>query len=158
MDTRIITELAEYYEKEIGYHVPPRTPFVGENFNVTRAGIHADGLLKNEEIYNIFDTDKFLNRPVADGSIQHPPPLRESPHWINTYYHLPDEEKISKDTPLVKMVKEWVDREYESGRVTILTNQELVTVISDSCKKLNIPLPGRKGAPALKETVPDSEL
>ncbi len=36
--------------------------------------------------------------------------------------------------------------------------QELVTVISDSCKKLNIPLPGRKGAPALKETVPDSEL
>ena len=56
------------------------------------------------------------------------------------------------------MVKEWVDREYESGRVTILTNQELVTVISDSCKKLNIPLPGRKGAPAVKETVPDSEL
>ena len=73
-------------------------------------------------------------------------------------YDFLDEEKISKDTPLVKMVKEWVDREYESGRVTILTNQELVTVISDSCKKLNIPLPGRKGAPALKETVPDSEL
>ena len=48
------------------------------------------------------------------------------------------------------MVKEWVDREYESGRVTILTNQELVTVISDSCKKLNIPLPGRKGAPAAR--------
>lgn len=43
------------------------------------------------------------------------------------------------------MVKEWVDREYESGRVTILTNQELVTVISDSCKKLNIPLPEEKG-------------
>lgn len=55
------------------------------------------------------------------------------------------------------MVKEWVDREYESGRVTI-DNQELVTVISNSCKKLNIPLPGRKGAPAVKETVPDSEL
>ena len=29
------------------------TPFVGRNFNVTRAGIHADGLLKDEEIYNI---------------------------------------------------------------------------------------------------------
>ena len=46
MDTRVITELAEYYEKEIGYQIPPRTPFVGKNFNVTRAGIHADGLLK----------------------------------------------------------------------------------------------------------------
>ena len=62
MDTTVITELAEYYEKEIGYHIPKRTPFVGKNFNVTRAGIHADGLLKNEEIYNIVDTDKLLNR------------------------------------------------------------------------------------------------
>ena len=44
MDTTVITELAEYYEKEIGYHIPARTPFVGKNFNVTRAGIHADGL------------------------------------------------------------------------------------------------------------------
>ena len=36
MDTTVITELAEYYEKEIGYTVPSRTPFVGKNFNVTR--------------------------------------------------------------------------------------------------------------------------
>ena len=49
--------VAEYYEKEIGYHIPERTPLVGKNFNVTRAGIHADGLLKNEEIYNVFDTE-----------------------------------------------------------------------------------------------------
>ena len=53
MDTTVITEMADYYEKEIGYRVPSRTPFVGKNFNVTRAGIHADGLLKNEEIYII---------------------------------------------------------------------------------------------------------
>ena len=157
MDTRVITELAEYYEKEIGYRVPSRTPFVGENFNVTRAGIHADGLLKNEEIYNIFDTDKFLNRPVLV-AVSNTSGLAGIAHWINTYYHLPEEDKISKDTPLVKMVKEWVDREYESGRVTILTNQELVTVISDSCKKLNIPLPGRKEASTARKTVPDSEL
>ena len=37
MDTTVITELAEYYEKEIGYEIPPRTPFVGSSFNVTRA-------------------------------------------------------------------------------------------------------------------------
>lgn len=41
MDTTVITELAEYYEKEIGYEIPARTPFVGSAFNVTRAGIHA---------------------------------------------------------------------------------------------------------------------
>jgi isopropylmalate/homocitrate/citramalate synthase len=57
MDTTVITDLAEYFHDEIGYKMPSRTPFVGKNFNVTRAGIHADGLLKNEEIYNIFDTE-----------------------------------------------------------------------------------------------------
>lgn len=31
MDTTVITELAEYYEKEIGYAVPSRTPFVGKS-------------------------------------------------------------------------------------------------------------------------------
>ena len=35
------------------------------DFNVTRAGIHADGLLKNEEIYNCFDTLKLLKRPAG---------------------------------------------------------------------------------------------
>ena len=32
MDTTVITELAEYYEKEIGYQIPPRTPFVGHRW------------------------------------------------------------------------------------------------------------------------------
>ena len=84
MDTTVITELAEYYEKEIGYHIPERTPFVGKNFNVTRAGIHADGLLKNEEIYNIFDTDKLLNRPVLV-AVSNTSGLAGIAHWMNTY-------------------------------------------------------------------------
>ena len=64
MDLTVISEIAEYFENEIGYAIPPRTPFVGRHFNTTRAGIHADGLLKDEEIYNIFDTTKLLNRPA----------------------------------------------------------------------------------------------
>lgn len=65
MDATVITEIAEYYEKELDYHIPERTPFVGADFNVTRAGIHADGLAKDEEIYNIFNTAKILNRPLG---------------------------------------------------------------------------------------------
>ena len=42
MDTSVITEAAEYFEKELGEPMPERTPFVGKNFNVTRAGVHAD--------------------------------------------------------------------------------------------------------------------
>ena len=139
MDTRVITEMAEYYEKEIGYHIPSRTPFVGRNFNVTRAGIHADGLLKNEEIYNIFDTDKFLNRPVLV-AVSNTSGLAGIAHWINTYYKLSEDKRLSKDHPLIAMVKEWVDKEYESGRVTVLTDNELVKVIDESCRKLNIVL------------------
>lgn len=62
MDLTAVTEMAEYFEEEMGIEVPPRTPFVGRWFNTTRAGIHADGLLKDEEIYNIFNTEKILNR------------------------------------------------------------------------------------------------
>lgn len=137
MDTTVITELAEYYEKEIGYRVPSRTPFVGKNFNVTRAGIHADGLLKNEEIYNIFDTEKFLNRPVLV-AVSNTSGLAGIAHWINTYYKLRGERTVDKNSPLVAKVKEWVDAEYESGRVTVLTDEELVKVITDACHELQI--------------------
>ncbi len=137
MDTTVITEMAEYYEKEIGYRVPSRTPFVGRNFNVTRAGIHADGLLKNEEIYNIFDTEKFLNRPVLV-AVSNTSGSAGITHWINTYYKLKGERQVDKNSPLVACVKEWIDKEYESGRVTVLTDEELVRVITDTCHKLQI--------------------
>ncbi|BCJ95551.1 HMGL-related enzyme [Anaerocolumna cellulosilytica] len=128
MDTTVITELAEYFTKEIGYKIPPRTPFVGKNFNVTRAGIHADGLLKNEEIYNIFDTEKFLNRPVLV-SVSNTSGLAGIAHWINTYFKLKGANAVDKNDPVVIKIKEWVDEEYESGRVTVITDDELIAVI-----------------------------
>lgn len=135
MDTTVITELVEYYEKEIEYKLPSRTPFAGRSFNVTRAGIHADGLLKNEEIYNIFDTEKFLNRPplvaVSNTSGQ-----AGIAHWINNYYRLEGDRQVTKDSELVLLVKEWIDKEYEEGRITVITDNELVCVVTDSCKKL----------------------
>ena len=139
MDTTVITELAEYYEKEIGYRVPSRTPFVGRNFNVTRAGIHADGLLKNEEIYNIFDTEKFLNRPVLV-AVSNTSGLAGIAHWINTRFKLKGEAQITKDDPLVVNVKEWVDGEYEDGRVTTIADDELIAKINQVCVSLNRPL------------------
>ena len=63
-DTTVITEIAEYFQKELDYRIPDNYPFAGKDFNATSAGIHVDGLSKNEEIYNIFDTTRLLNRPV----------------------------------------------------------------------------------------------
>jgi len=65
VDTTMITEIRNYLERNVGVHIPPNMPFVGANFNATSAGIHADGILKNEEIYNIFNTAKILNRPIS---------------------------------------------------------------------------------------------
>ena len=139
MDTTVITELAEYYQKEIGYKIPPQTPFVGSAFNVTRAGIHADGLLKNEEIYNIFDTKKFLNK-APQVAVSNTSGLAGIAHWINNHYQLENEKAIDKNSELVVMIKAWVDKQYEDGRVTVLTDEELIAVIEESCKRLNIEL------------------
>jgi citrate (Re)-synthase len=139
MNPQVITELAEYYQKEIGYKIPSRTPFVGSAFNVTRAGIHADGLLKNEEIYNIFDTDKILNRPVLV-AVSNTSGLAGVAHWINTYYKLRDEKAVDKQSELVVKVKSWVDEQYDEGRVTVITDSELLDVIAKTCEELNITL------------------
>lgn len=50
-------------------------------------------------------------------------------HWINTYYRLTGEAQVDKNSALVQKVKAWVDQEYESGRVTVLTDEELTAVI-----------------------------
>ena len=107
--------------------------------NVTRAGIHADGMLKNEEIYNIFDTDKFLNRPALV-SVSNTSGAAGIAYWINAYYKLPQGSQVDKNSELVSRLKEWVDKEYEEGRVTVLTDDELIAKIDSICKELHIKL------------------
>lgn len=130
MDPTVITEIARYFKKEIGYKIPPMTPFVGDNFNVTRAGIHADGLLKDEEIYNIFDTKAILNRP-ASVLITNTSGLAGIAYWINDHFGLSAENEIDKRDPLVVQLKEWIDEEYATGRVNAIANSELEEKISE---------------------------
>ena len=130
MDPTVITEIADYFTHEMGYQIPPMTPFVGRNFNVTRAGIHADGLLKDEEIYNIFDTKKILNRS-ASVLIGKASGLAGIAYWINENYRLAPSEAIDKRDPLVIALKEWIDKEYEDGRQTNLSNYELEEKIEE---------------------------
>lgn len=124
MDTTVITELARYYEDNIGFTLPAQTPFAGANFNVTRAGIHADGLLKNEEIYNIFDTGKFLNRP-PEVSVNQNSGAAGIAMWINKHYGLEGNEAVDKLSPVVKYVKDWIDAEYAAGRVAGIGSEEI---------------------------------
>jgi len=83
IDTTVITDIAGYFQKDIGVEIPANLPFVGADFNVTRAGIHADGLIKNEEIYNIFDTTRLLKRPILL-EITDKSGKAGIVHWINS--------------------------------------------------------------------------
>lgn len=125
MDTKAITEIADYISRETGYGIPPMTPFVGENFNVTRAGIHADGMMKNQEIYNIFDTEKVLNRP-ARVSITNTSGLAGITFWINDYLSKQGKEKLKKTDPVIQKMYDWVQSEYDNGRVTMISDAEMV--------------------------------
>lgn len=124
MDTTAITEIAEYFEHEMGYIIPPMTPFVGRSFNVTRAGIHADGMMKDEEIYNIFNTEKLLSRPAAV-AVSATSGLAGIACWLNRFYHLRGDDKVGKNAPLVAALKAWVDAQYAAGRTTSISDEEL---------------------------------
>ena len=133
MDLTVITEIAEYMEQEIGIEISPRQPFVGRNFNVTRAGIHADGMLKDEEIYNIFDTATILNRP-ASVAVESHSGLAGIAHWMNSYFRLKAHHALDKQDPLVVAVKGMVDTLYAEGRNTAMGDQELEIMVRDANK------------------------
>lgn len=124
MNTQVITEIADYIKNETGYDLPPMTPFVGENFNMTRAGIHADGIMKNQEIYNIFDTEAILNCPPKV-SITNTSGIAGVAYWINSYFEKTGYPAVDKSDSIVQRVYEWVSSEYENGRVTIISDEEL---------------------------------
>jgi isopropylmalate/homocitrate/citramalate synthase len=123
MDTTVIRDIADYYERELGYEIPPKTPYVGRDFNTTQAGIHADGLLKDEEIYNIFDTGKLLKSPPGV-SITATSGAAGIAMWAGQCLY--PSEKIAKDDPRVLKLKAWVDAEYAEGRVTTMSTGELL--------------------------------
>ena len=132
MDPTVITEIGSYFRNEMGYDIPPMTPFVGENFNVTKAGIHADGLMKDEEIYNIFNTKKLLNK-TPGVSVSKTSGLAGIAYWINEHYDLKEDKKYTKNDKLVADLKDWVDVMYADGRTTALSNHEM----EDKIKELN---------------------
>lgn len=124
-DTTVITEIADYFRKELKMEIPPAQPFVGSEFNTTRAGIHVDGIQKNEEIYNIFDTTTILNRPLSV-TITDKSGAAGIAHWVNMYLKLEPRSRLDKRHPGVVEILTWVNDQYHDGRVTAISNDEMV--------------------------------
>ncbi len=127
LDTRVITEIAQFFRDEIQAVIPPNYPFVGSDFNTTRAGIHADGIMKNPEIYNIFDTEKLLNRPLKV-QVTDKTGVAGIAQWINE--NLPEiqsgaKEPVSKRLGGIKHIYAWVMEEYNNGRTTSISPEEM---------------------------------
>ncbi len=122
-----ITELCEYATGELGFEIPHNYPLVGKDFNVTRAGIHADGLLKNEEIYNCFDTQKLLNRPVRV-AITDKTGAAGIKHWIEARYQI----EIPKHDARISKIKDTIDAEYSANRVSAISNEEMFKWIREA--------------------------
>ncbi|MCD6364661.1 MAG: 2-isopropylmalate synthase [Planctomycetes bacterium] len=116
----VITEIADYFRNEIGYAIPSNFPLVGVDFNTTRAGIHTDGLIKSEEIYTAFDTQKILNRPVGV-IITDKCGAAGIKHWIDAHYGL----NVAKDDARLMAVRNRVAAQYESGRTTAISDEEM---------------------------------
>ncbi len=124
IDTRAITDMARYFTKELGVVIPRNYPLVGEDFNATSAGVHADGLMKNEEIYNIFDTSSILGRPVSV-IISSTSGTAGIAHWINSHLNLSGDQAIDKRHPGIVRIYKEIMKMYDAGRVTSMSNTEM---------------------------------
>jgi citrate (Re)-synthase len=125
VDTTAITRAAAYFRDQLGTPLPANYPFAGAGFNVTSAGIHADGLLKNEEIYNIFDTAKILDRPLGI-TVNDRSGLAGVAYWIDTTLGLKGADRVRKDDPRVVAIHREVERQYAAGRTTGFSPDEML--------------------------------
>jgi isopropylmalate/homocitrate/citramalate synthase len=119
----VVTDMAAYFERELKASIPPAYPFVGRDSTTTRAGIHAAGLRKREEIYSIFDTGKLLGRPpkvaITDKSGTDGVAL-----WVNGFLGLRDRDRVTLSR--VAPIQRWVMDQYEKeGRQTAISEDEL---------------------------------
>jgi len=128
IDTTVITEIARFFRSS-GTKISVRYPFVGDDFHKTRAGIHADGLTRDQRIYSIFDTEKLLNRPpevvITDKSGADGIRL-----WVCNFLNLHGKDIIRK-TKLVKILK-WVADQYSvENRTTAISDKEMADLVKE---------------------------
>src|SRR5438132_5411295 len=127
VDTTAMTRAAAYFRDRLGTPLPANYPFAGAGFNVTSAGIHADGLMKHEEIYNIFDTAQILDRPLGI-TVNDRSGLAGIAYWVNTRMGLKGSRQLAKDDPAIVAIHAEVERQYRGGRTTGFSPDEMLAL------------------------------
>jgi isopropylmalate/homocitrate/citramalate synthase len=94
--------------------------------------------MKDEEIYNVFNTDKLLNRPVKIG-ITDKSGRAGIVYWINSYFGLDDNKKMHKNHSGVNKIAKWVESEFANGRITSVSDKELLEQVKRYMPELTEP-------------------
>lgn len=124
LNLKLLKEVEKFFSLELGYDIHRKHPLIGADFNTTKAGIHADGLLKDPQIYNSFDTKALLDRPIVI-MVNQASGCAGVAGWINNYYHLSAQMRLSKHDAGVEKIRDWVETEYAAGRTSAITNEEM---------------------------------
>ncbi|MEM1560476.1 MAG: 2-isopropylmalate synthase, partial [Ignisphaera sp.] len=106
----------------------------GRNAFRTKAGIHADGLLKNPEVYLPFDPIKVVGIPY---SVAITPYSGRSAVllWLRNYLGL---NHLSKDDPRINYIyNEIVELYNRSGRTEPLTDGEMFLIVGKYFPEVN---------------------
>jgi isopropylmalate/homocitrate/citramalate synthase len=127
VDTRVLTEIATYMRDVCGVPVPASYPLLGSEFNVTRAGIHADGLLKDEEIYNVFDTERLLGRPVGV-AVNDKSGAAGVAFWVNQRLGRKGGDRLDKHHPAIQAIHDAIKAQYDAGRASSMTQDEMLAL------------------------------
>jgi isopropylmalate/homocitrate/citramalate synthase len=121
----MLNEVAAFFDEEFGFKVHTKMPFLGAESNSTRAGIHADGIMKNADIYNSFNSKDIFNRNIKIVVNQYSGVAGIS-GWINLYYNLAKDMRISKRDSRISLIKNLIDTEFDAGRTTAISDKEMV--------------------------------
>lgn len=91
--------------------------------------------MKNEEIYNCFDTQKLLKRPVGV-AITDKTGAAGIKHWIEARFEV----EIPKHDPRITRIKDRIDAEYAADRVSMISDDEMFQWVREAFEK-DMPTP-----------------
>jgi isopropylmalate/homocitrate/citramalate synthase len=122
-DFTVLNDLAALYGT-MGEPVPSRYPLYGRDAHRTRAGIHADGLNKFWWMYAPFDVPRLLGRPL-EVSLTKDSGIAGLIFLIHQHLNM----EVSKDSPGLLRIYEWMLAEFDGGRQTSIEWEELEPIV-----------------------------
>lgn len=125
INLKALPRIADLFE-QMGHRLIEHYPIIGRNAFRTKAGIHADGLLKNPEVYLPFDPIKVLGVPY---SVAITPYSGRSAVllWLRNYLGF---NHLSKDDPRINYIyNDIVELYSKDSRTEPLSDSEMFSIV-----------------------------